>query len=79
MNPSIDVTAAELQVFLEETEEQIALLDRTIVDLEKNGSDPQLLQEIFRAAHTIKGSSAMIGHEPMAELTHAMEGLLDML
>jgi two-component system chemotaxis sensor kinase CheA len=79
MNPSTDVTAAELQVFLEEAEEQIALLDRTIVDLEKNGSDPQLLQEIFRAAHTIKGSSAMLGHQPMAELTHAMESLLDML
>ncbi len=79
MSLSTDVTAAELQVFLEEAEEQIALLDRTIVDLEKNGSDPQLLQEIFRAAHTIKGSSAMLGHQPMAELTHAMESLLDML
>lgn len=78
MNLSSDITAAELKVFLEEAEEQIALLDRTIVDLEKNG-DPQLLQEIFRAAHTIKGSSAMLGHQPMAELTHAMESLLDML
>jgi two-component system chemotaxis sensor kinase CheA len=78
MDLSTDITAAELKVFLEEAEEQIALLDRTIVDLEKNG-DPQLLQEIFRAAHTIKGSSAMLGHQPMAELTHAMESLLDML
>ena len=79
MNLSTDVTAAELKVFLEEAEEQIALLDRSIVDLEKNGGAPQLLQEIFRAAHTIKGSSAMLGHQPMAELTHAMESLLDML
>jgi two-component system chemotaxis sensor kinase CheA len=79
MNLSTEVTASELKVFLEEAEEQIALLDRSIVDLETNGGDPQLLQEIFRAAHTIKGSSAMLGHQPMAELMHAMENLLDML
>jgi two-component system, chemotaxis family, sensor kinase CheA len=79
MNLATDVTAEEMQVFLEEAEEQIALLDRSIVGLEKNGGDPQLLQEIFRAAHTIKGSSAMLGHQRMTELTHAMESLLDLL
>src|SRR4030042_1294704 len=79
MSLSTDVTAEEMQVFLEEAEEQIALLDRSIVGLEGNGGDPQLLQEIFRAAHTIKGSSAMLGHQRMTELTHAMESLLDLL
>lgn len=79
MQLATDVTPAEIQIFLEETEEQIALLDRTIVGLEKNAADPQLLQEVFRAAHTIKGSSAMLGHQPMTELTHAMENLLDMI
>jgi two-component system chemotaxis sensor kinase CheA len=79
MSLCTDVTAEELKVFLEEAEEQIALLDRCIVGLEKKGSDPQLLQEIFRAAHTIKGSSSMLGHQRMTELTHAMESLLDML
>jgi two-component system chemotaxis sensor kinase CheA len=79
MSLATDVTAEEMQVFLEEAEEQIALLDRSIVGLEGNGDDPQLLQEIFRAAHTIKGSSAMLGHQRMTELTHAMESLLDLL
>ncbi len=79
MSLATDVTAEEMQVFLEEAEEQIALLDRSIVGLEVNGGDPQLLQEIFRAAHTIKGSSAMLGHQRMTELTHAMESLLDLL
>jgi len=72
-----EITREELKVFLEEADEQIGLLDRDIVRLETEGDNPDLLQEIFRAAHTLKGSSAMLGHECMAELTHAMESLLD--
>ncbi len=79
MNLNADITAEELKVFLEEADEQIELLDENIVRLEKEGENPDLLQEIFRAAHTLKGSSAMVGHQRMAELTHAMESLLDRL
>lgn len=74
-----DLSPDELKVFLEETDEQIELLDENIVKLEKEGDDTELLQEIFRAAHTLKGSSAMVGLDRMAELTHAMESLLDRL
>ncbi len=77
MNLDPDITPEELKVFLEETEEQIELLDEDIVRLEKEGENPDLIQEIFRAAHTLKGSSAMVGHQRMAELTHSMESLLD--
>ncbi|MBN2238692.1 MAG: chemotaxis protein CheA [Dehalococcoidales bacterium] len=79
MNLDADITQEELKVFIEEASEHIDLMDEDIVRLEKEGEDPELLQEIFRAAHTIKGSSAMIGYQPMAELTHAMESLLDKL
>src|SRR5581483_1389852 len=44
-----------------------------------DGPSEALLQEIFRAAHTIKGSGAAIGHVRMARLTHAWETLLDKL
>jgi len=47
------------------------------VRLESEGENVDLLQEIFRAAHTIKGSSAMLGHQSMSEAAHAMESLLD--
>ncbi len=77
MNLDPDITPEELKVFLEETEEQIELLDEDIVKLEKEGGNSDLIQEIFRAAHTLKGSSAMVGHLSMAELTHSMESLLD--
>ena len=72
-----DITAEDLKVFLEEAEEQLQLLDEDIIRLENEGNDESLLQEIFRAAHTLKGSSAMVGHNRMAELAHAMENLLD--
>lgn len=74
-----DVTPEELQVFLHDTDEHLQLLDEDIVKLENERDNPELLQEIFRAAHTIKGSSAVLGYEMMAELTHAMENTLDKL
>lgn len=79
MNLDADITKEELEVFLQETDEQIELLDEDIIRLEKEKKNPDLMQEIFRAAHTIKGSSGMLGHQRMAELTHAMESLLDRL
>lgn len=76
---SFDAAPDELQLFLEEAEEQLQLLDQDIVLLEKEGPRPELLQEIFRAAHTLKGSSATISHAKMAALTHSMENVLDQL
>ncbi len=74
-----DAAPDELAVFLAEAEEQLQLLDQDCVVLEKEGANPDLLQEVFRAAHTLKGSSAAIGHYRMANLTHAMESVLDSL
>lgn len=74
-----DVTPEELQVFLQDTDEHLQLLDEDIIKLENESDNEALLQEIFRAAHTIKGSSAMLGYDMMAELTHAMENILDKL
>ena len=74
-----DVTPEELQVFLQDTDEHLQLLDEDIIKLENESDNEALLQEIFRAAHTIKGSSAMLGYDIMAELTHAMESILDKL
>jgi two-component system chemotaxis sensor kinase CheA len=66
----------DLKMFSEEADEQIELLDNALVQLEGE-PDPDLVQQIFRAAHTLKGSSATIGHRRMASLTHAMETVLD--
>lgn len=77
MKLASDITAEDLKVFLEEAEEQLRLLDEDIIKLEKEGGNASLLQEIFRAAHTLKGSSAVLGHQRMSELAHAMESVFD--
>ena len=71
-----DLDDDDLKLFNEEAEEQIELLDTALVQLEGE-PDPDLVQRIFRAAHTLKGSAATIGHHKMAHLTHAMETVLD--
>jgi two-component system chemotaxis sensor kinase CheA len=71
-----DLDDEDLKVFSEEAEEQLEILDTALVQLEGE-PDPDLVQQIFRAAHTLKGSSATIGHKKMAGLTHAMETVLD--
>lgn len=72
-----DVTPDDLKVFLQEAESLLELLDEDIIRLEQESDNSELLQEIFRAAHTLKGSSGMLGFQSMAGLTDAMEDLLD--
>ncbi len=74
-----DASPDELQFFLQEAEEQLQTLDDGLLDLERGGAREDLLQDIFRAAHTLKGSSATIGHTRMAELTHHLEDVFDKL
>lgn len=79
MGFDFDMTAEDIKVFLDEAEEQLQAMEAGILRLEKEGNDPELLQEVFRAAHTLKGSSATLGHKKMAEVTHSMENVLDKL
>ena len=73
-----DLSQDDLKVFLEEAEEQLQLLDEEVIRLEKESTE-EGLATIFRAAHTLKGSSAMIGYRSMSEVAHAMESMLDKL
>src|SRR6266851_3096831 len=72
-----DLSADDQGLFLAEVDELLQRVEESLVDLESTPDDQDLLQEIFRAAHTIKGNSATIGHTRMAALTHAMETRLD--
>lgn len=69
----------EMMVFMEELEEKIQSINDNVLLLEREGGSPEVIQEIFRAAHTIKGSSAVMGFEKMAGLTHEIENLFDRL
>lgn len=71
--------SAYLGVFLEEVEEQIQLLSEQLLVLEQDGGNMDTIQIIFRAAHTLKGSSATMGFDTMKLLTHRMENIFDSL
>ncbi|HNA87842.1 MAG TPA: chemotaxis protein CheA [Anaerolineales bacterium] len=72
-----DINEEELPIFLAEVDEHLQALDDSLLRLEHGEADPELVQTVFRSAHTIKGMSGMIGHQRMTDLTHAMETVLD--
>ncbi|HEX3011073.1 MAG TPA: chemotaxis protein CheA [Syntrophomonadaceae bacterium] len=65
-----------LDVFLEESKEHLESLNERLLELEKNRADEASLNEIFRAAHTLKGMSSTMGFNDVADLTHHMEDVL---
>lgn len=66
-----------VRAFIGEVEEQLQLLENNIVELEQNGETTEIIQELLRVAHTLKGSSATMGFEEMKTLTHEMENVMD--
>lgn len=66
-----------LDMFIEESKEHLQFLNDHLLNLEKNPDDKDLINEIFRIAHTIKGMSGTMGFNKIANLTHEMENLLD--
>jgi two-component system chemotaxis sensor kinase CheA len=66
-----------LEQFLSEARENLAFIDQNIGEI--GGEDPELLNSIFRAAHTLKGGSGIVGFESVKNITHHAEDLLDML
>ncbi|KEF40056.1 chemotaxis protein histidine kinase-like protein [Schinkia azotoformans MEV2011] len=71
--------SAYLGVFLDEVDEQLQILEEEVLHLEQDGEKLQTIQRIFRAAHTLKGSSAAMGFDKMKELTHKVENLFDLI
>ncbi|HQA49059.1 MAG TPA: chemotaxis protein CheA [Syntrophomonadaceae bacterium] len=65
-----------LGVFLEESKEHLGNLNEQLLNLEKNPGNLAALNEIFRAAHTLKGMSSTMGFEDLADLTHHLEDVL---
>lgn len=66
-----------LEMFLDESKEHIQACNEHLLELEKNPEDLAIVNEVFRSAHTLKGMSATMGYEDIADLTHKMENVLD--
>ncbi|HEY4374833.1 MAG TPA: chemotaxis protein CheA [Burkholderiales bacterium] len=66
-----------LGVFFEETDEHLRTMESLLLDIDLANLDPETVNAIFRAAHSIKGNSGMFGLTDLADLTHEAETLLD--
>jgi two-component system chemotaxis sensor kinase CheA len=66
-----------IQEFLVESEELLQHLDQDMVTLEATPRDTELLNRIFRALHTIKGTSGFLGFDPVVRLSHHAEDVLN--
>lgn len=69
-------TSQYMNMFLEESMDNLQTLNESLLELEKNPNDVDKINEIFRVAHTIKGMAATMGFNDIAELTHKMEDVL---
>ncbi|HEY4601576.1 MAG TPA: chemotaxis protein CheA [Cerasibacillus sp.] len=70
-------TTQYLSIFIDESTEHLNTMSDYMLELEKNPSDKSIIEEIFRAAHTLKGMSATMGYNDMADLTHKLENVFD--
>ena len=67
------------QKFIDEAESLLTNLDNVLIELEKDNSNSQYINEAFRVMHTIKGASGMFGFEKVVEITHEIESLYDLV
>ncbi len=65
------------ELFVSEATEHLEALNQSLLELEKDPENLDLLTEIFRSAHTLKGMSATLGFDQLTELSHEMENVLD--
>lgn len=67
------------QIFKEEAYDLLSELEGTLLELEDSPHDMDLINRVFRALHTIKGSGSMFGFDDIADFTHEVETVFDMV
>src|SRR5699024_5537146 len=70
-------TNSYIEVFLDESNEHLQAMNDNILKLEKDPNNLEIVNEIFRSAHTLKGMAATMEYKDIASLTHHMENVLD--
>lgn len=68
-----------MQIFIEESQDNLQRLNENLLELEKDPEDLDILNEIFRIAHTLKGMAGTMGFTKMQDLTHNAENVLSEL
>jgi two-component system chemotaxis sensor kinase CheA len=74
-----DFIAAAMPAFISEAGEQTEAIETLLLELEEQPNDRELLDSLFRCAHTVKGSAGIFGLHKVVEFTHHVETLLDQM
>jgi len=77
MDADLDFIAQAMPAFISEAAEQIEAIETLLLELEEQPDDRELLDSLFRCAHTVKGSAGIFGLHRVVEFTHHVETLLD--
>jgi two-component system chemotaxis sensor kinase CheA len=72
----MEVTAEYRTIFAEESREHLEEWEAALLSLEKNPENQELIHQMFRAIHTLKGSAGFIGFDKLQKLTHELESAL---
>ena len=67
------------EMFISEAQEHLQEMNKSLLELEKKPEDTELLNQIFRNSHTLKGMAATMGYDNITKLSHQMEDVLDKL
>jgi two-component system chemotaxis sensor kinase CheA len=76
-DPDQDFIRQAMPAFISEAAEQIEAIETLLLELEEQPDDRELLDSLFRCAHTVKGSAGIFGLNRVVEFTHHVETLLD--
>ena len=79
MQLTFDIEPGDVRLWSDEAAENIEAIESGLLRLEKGETDPDVINRVFRGAHTLKGNSNAIGHKRMGALTHAMEDVFGAL
>jgi two-component system chemotaxis sensor kinase CheA len=79
MQLTFDLEPGDEALFISDSSEQIDQIESGLLQMERGDADPGVVNEVFRAAHTLKGSAGTIRHTRMQGLTHAMEDVFGAL
>ncbi|MFW5787137.1 MAG: chemotaxis protein CheA [Halanaerobiales bacterium] len=66
-----------LKTFMEETEENLQIMEEALLELENKEKDKELLDTVFRSMHSIKGGAGLVGLELISDITHKLENILE--
>lgn len=67
------------QIFYEEASEMLELMEQILLSMEEGGATPEVVNDLFRYAHSLKGNSAAMGFSQISRFTHGLENALDSL